>query len=154
MQETTLCYLEQDEKYLLLFRNKKDHDVNQGKWIGIGGHLEEGESPEQCLIREVLEETGLKLKKFVYRGIIDFHSKGWESERMHLFTGSEWEGQLTESDEGTLAWIEKKQLFELPHWKGDELFLNKIVHNEPFFEMELYYDGDQLISVKEREKNE
>lgn len=149
MKNTTLCYIEKDVKYLMLHRTKKENDGNKDKWIGIGGKLEEGESPEDCVKREVLEETGVVLKDFAYRGIVTFISEKWGTEYMHLFTSRAFEGAIKENcDEGELLWIEKKRLCDYELWEGDKLFLSLICDdNTPFFSLKLCYDkNDVLIS--------
>jgi len=142
---TTLCYIEHNGKYLMLNRNKKKNDINSGKWIGIGGKFEKGESPEECLVREVEEETGLTLKSFEYRGIVTFVN-GEDAEYMHLFTSSDFSGTLKKCDEGELSWIEKEKLYELPMWEGDKLFLDILMNkkSDDFFSLKLSYDGDKL----------
>lgn len=139
MSNTTLCYIERDGKYLMLHRTKKKADINAGKWIGIGGHLEVGESPHDALYREVFEETGLTLQSPSYRGIITF-VYGDTTEYMHLFTCDAFSGTLRECDEGELAWIDKSRIYELPLWEGDRVFLEKIVRPCPFFSLKLVYD--------------
>ena len=144
----TLCYLENDRgEYLMLHRVKKKHDVNQDKWIGVGGKFEENESPDECLIREVREETGLTLTDYRLRGIVTFVSKGWETEYMFLYTATGWTGELlADCDEGTLEWVDKKKVGDLPIWKGDELFFRQIEDpNSPFFSLKLSYRGDELV---------
>ena len=145
MKQTTLCYIEQNGRYLMLHRVKKEHDVNHDKWIGVGGKLEPGETPEQCLLREVTEETGLTLTDWRYVGRIDFHAQGWESERMHLYHAVGFTGSLIDCDEGQLVWLEKQKLAGLPSWEGDKIFLRLMEQGAPFFRMELRYRGDQLI---------
>lgn len=147
MKMTTLCYPEKDEKYLMLHRVKKKNDVNHNKWIGVGGHFEDGESPEDCMLREVLEETGLTVTKFQYRGIVTFVSDRDPCEYMHLFTCSEWTGVCKECDEGDLAWIEKKALYDLTLWEGDRIFLKLLEENIPFFSLKLVYHGDKLTQA-------
>lgn len=143
---TTLCYIEQDGKYLMLYRNKKEHDVNEGKWIGLGGHFEYGESPEECLLREVKEETGLTLTGFRFRGICTFASQGWPSEYMCLYTADAFEGQLNlECNEGELRWVDKKDLMSLSLWEGDKVFLKLLAEDGPFFSLKLSYIGDELV---------
>lgn len=141
---TTLCYIEKDQHYLMLHRIKKTKDVNRDKWIGVGGHFEEGESPEDCLFREVLEETGLALTKYRFRGIITFQAEGWDTEYMCLYTASGFEGTLTECEEGQLEWVHKDELMELNLWEGDKIFLRLMADNHPFFSLKLNYQGDWL----------
>ena len=146
MKITSLCYIEKDGKYLMLHRVSKKNDENAGKWIGIGGKFEEGESPEDCVCREVLEETGLTLKSYRYRGIVTFTSNVWGSEYMHLFTADAFEGEIKECDEGKLEWINKDELLNLTLWEGDRIFLKLIQTECPFFSLKLCYEGDKLIS--------
>ena len=145
MKNTTLCYIEQDNNYLMLHRVKKKNDMNQDKWLGVGGKLEDGESPEECLIREVKEETGLTLKKFAYRGFITFVSKQWGTEYMHLYTATEYEGEMKECDEGTLEWVTKTEIENLNLWEGDKIFFRLLEKNDGFFSLKLCYDEDRLI---------
>ena len=143
MINTTLCYLEQDGKYLMLHRVKKEHDINKDKWIGIGGKFEQGESPEDCLRREVTEETGLTVTDWRYRGIVTFVcGDAWEY--MHLFTATGFHGTLKTCDEGDLQWVEKDRLTELTLWEGDKIFLRLLDEDIPFFSLKLVYDGDRL----------
>ena len=147
MFNTTLCYIEKDEKYLMLHRVKKKNDMNHDKWIGIGGKLEAEESPFDGARREILEETGLTVNKLSYRGIITFVSDEFGTEYMHLFHTSEFNGNIRENcDEGNLEWIEKKKLFSLPIWEGDKIFLSLLDESVPFFSLKLCYKGDLLIS--------
>jgi len=148
MTNTTLCYIEKDDSYLMMLRNKKKIDLNKGKWIGVGGHFEEGESPDECLIREVYEETGLALKEYRLRGIITFVSDEWDSEYMFLYTATSFEGELKECNEGTLKWIPKNQIPDLNLWEGDKAFLKKLFDEDEFFTMKLVYKKDQLIEIK------
>lgn len=145
MINTTLCYIEKDGKYLMLHRTKKENDINHDKWIGIGGKFEDKESPEDCVKREVLEETGLTLKSQNYRGIVTFVSDRYETEWMHLFTATDFSGIIKECDEGNLEWIKKERLLSLPIWEGDKIFLKLINENTPFFSLKLCYEGDTLI---------
>ncbi len=144
-KNTTLCYIEKDGAYLMLHRTKKSNDENRDKWIGIGGKFEEGESPEDCLLREVREETGLCLTAFRYRGIITFVSDAVPgTEYMHLFTSSEFSGEIKECDEGDLQWLDKNEFLHLPMWEGDRIFLSLLQTDEPFFSLKLVYSGESL----------
>ena len=145
MVNTTLCYIERGDAYLLLHRVKKENDLNRDKWIGIGGKFEPGESPEECLLREVREETGLTLTRWRYRGIVTFVSDLWGSEYMHLFTADGFEGTLAECDEGVLEWVKKSDFAALPQWEGDRIFLRLLEEDAPFFSLKLQYEGDDLI---------
>lgn len=146
MKLTTLCYIQKEQQYLMLHRVSKKNDPNRDKWIGVGGKFEEGESPEECLLREVKEETGLTLTAFKFRGIITFVSDQWETEYMHLFTASEYEGELVEHcDEGILEWVPVEQVLALPTWEGDRVFLKRLMENENFFSMKLTYKGERLV---------
>ena len=147
MKMTTLCYPERDGKYLMLHRTKKENDENHDKWIGVGGKFENGESPEDCMMREVLEETGLTVTAFRYRGIVTFVSDLYPCEYMHLFTCTDWEGELKECDEGDLAWIDQQELRRLTLWEGDRIFLNLLEKDEPFFSLKLVYQGESLVSA-------
>ena len=148
MRNTTLCYIEQGRDYLMLHRVKKTVDENKDKWIGIGGKFEEGESPEDCLLREVREETGLTLKRWRYRGIVTFVSDEWGTEYMHLFTADAWEGRLRQDcDEGVLEWIDREKLLSLPIWEGDKIFLRLLDEGAPFFSLKLRYAGDRLAEA-------
>ena len=148
MRNTTLCYIEQGRDYLMLHRVKKTVDENKDKWIGIGGKFEEGESPEDCLLREVREETGLTLKRWRYRGIVTFVSDEWGTEYMHLFTADAWEGRLRQDcDEGVLEWIDREKLLTLPIWEGDKIFLRLLDEGAPFFSLKLRYAGDRLAEA-------
>ena len=146
MLNTTLCYIEQDGKYLMLHRVKKKNDINHDKWIGIGGKFEELESPEDCLLREVKEETGLTLTRWRYRGIVTCVAEQ-DPQFMHLYTADGFEGSLKTCDEGNLEWIGKKQLLELPIWEGDKIFLRLLDEDAPFFSLKLVYDGDRLTEA-------
>ena len=145
MKNTTLGYIERDGCYLLLHRIKKENDLNKDKWIGIGGKLEENESPEEGMLREAKEETGLTVYAPRYCGIVTFVSDVWEGEYMHLFHITDFDGQLCECDEGVLEWIPKERLAKLPQWEGDKLFLRLMQENIPFFSLKLQYEGDRLL---------
>lgn len=144
MKNTTLCYIEKDGKYLMLHRTKKHHDENKDKWIGIGGKFEDKESPEECVLREVKEETGLTLTSYKYRGIVTFVSDLWPTQYMHLFTSDQFTGDIIDCDEGELEWIPKEELLKLPHWDGDKIFLRLLDTNIPFFSLKLAYEGSRL----------
>lgn len=148
MLNTTLCYIERGDEYLMLHRVKKENDINRDKWIGLGGKFEEDESPEECLLREVYEESGLRLTSWRYRGIVTFVNTKCSSEYMHLFTADGFEGTVGPCDEGELEWINKSELMKLTLWEGDRIFLRLLDSNEPFFSLKLSYDGDELISAK------
>ncbi len=147
MQNTTLVYIEKDSKYLMLHRTKKQNDYNHDKWIGIGGKFEEAESPEECILREAKEETGLTLNEMEYRGIVTFVSDGNFTEYMHIFWSDSFSGELAECDEGELEWVEKSRMNELPHWKGDEIFLKLLELRVPFFSLKLVYEKGILLSA-------
>ena len=145
MIDTTLCYIKKEGSWLLLFRNKKENDLNEGKWIGVGGKCEPGETPEQCVRRETLEETGLTLGKVCCRGVVHFRSDTWEDEEMYLYTSEEFSGELDENcAEGTLAWISEDQVMSLPMWEGDRLFLPELLEGAAAIEMTVVYEGDRL----------
>ena len=146
MLETSLCYISRGEEVLMLHRVSKKDDVNAGKWIGVGGKLEPGETPEASVLREIREETGLIPEKLRYRGIVDFRSEDWE-ERMHLFTAESPLGAVIDCDEGKLAWIPKEKLLSLPMWEGDRVFLKLIAEDAPFFRLLLVYEGEKLASA-------
>ena len=148
MRNTTLCYIQRGRDYLLLHRVKKSLDENKDKWIGIGGKFEEGESPEDCLLREVREETGLRLTRWRYRAVVTFVSDEWGTEYMHLFTADAWEGELrTDCEEGVLEWIERDRLLQLPIWEGDKIFLRLLDEDAPFFSLKLRYEGARLAEA-------
>ncbi len=148
MRNTTLCYIHNDQKQtLLLHRIKKENDLNHDKWIGVGGGFEDKESPEDCLIREVYEETGLTLTRYQYRGIVTFVSDTWETEYMHLFTADGFTGALKECDEGRLEWVDDALVSTLPTWEGDRIFLRLLEENHPFFSLKLTYTGETLTGA-------
>lgn len=145
MKLTTICYIKKDEKYLMLHRIKKKNDMNQGKWIGIGGKFEENETPEECIIREVKEETGLTLKSYKLRGIVTYISNQYETEYMYVFTSNDFEGELIKCNEGDLKWVPISELYNLNMWEGDPIFLKELQKNDKFFTVKLIYNGDKLI---------
>lgn len=147
-KNTTLCYIEKDDKYLMLLRNKKEVDINKGKWIGVGGHFEEGESPEECLVREVYEETGLTLTNYKFRGLVTFSSDQWQTEYMFLYTADGFEGELKDCNEGELRWIPKSEILDLNLWEGDKEFLKLLFEDNDVFSMKLSYVEDTLVERK------
>lgn len=147
MRNTTLCHIEKDGKYLMLHRVKKENDINKDKWVGIGGKFEDRESPEECNIREVYEETGLTLKSARYCGIVTFVSDKWETEYMHIFHSDSFSGEVRECDEGVLEWVDKNKLLDFPLWEGDKIFLRLIDEKSPFFSLKLVYEGEKLTAA-------
>ena len=157
MKQTTLCYIDDGEHYLMLHRVKKDHDASHGKWIGVGGKCEADESPDECMLREVAEETGLRVEHWRYRGIVTFISDTWPNEYMHLFTADRWSGQLDyDCAEGDLAWIRKADLpvldgrgnADLTLWEGDKIFLRLLMDEaQPFFSLKLVYVQDEMVAA-------
>lgn len=147
MKNTSLCYIERGGEYLMLHRVKKENDENHDKWIGLGGKFMEGESPEDCMCREVYEESGLYVRKWRYRGIVTFVSDEWGTEYMHLFTCSDFTGNLKDCDEGILEWISKAEVLNLPIWEGDRIFLRLLESEAPFFSLKLCYSGDTLAEA-------
>ena len=146
---TTLCYIEKDNKYLMLHRVKKQSDMNEGKWIGVGGHVESQETPEECLIREVKEETGLTLTSYKLHGLVTFLNSQYESELMCVYTADGYTGELIDCAEGDLYWVHKSAVPELPTWEGDREFLNLLLSGEKrFFSMKLRYEGEKLVEKK------
>ena len=147
---TTLCYLERDGKYLMMHRVKKEHDINRDKWVGVGGHFEPDETPEECLLREVCEETGLMLDRFALRGIITFMSDKWQTEYMFLYTADRFHGDFIGRDacrEGTLEWVDKDAVYDLPIWEGDKIFFRLMREQRPVFSLKLRYVGDTLVEM-------
>ncbi len=147
MHNSTLCYIVKDGKVLMLHRVKKQNDINHDKWIGIGGKFEPEESPDECLLREAKEETGLTLTSWRCRGVVTFLSEGGEGEYMYLFTADDFTGELTQCDEGDLQWVSMEFLDELPKWEGDKIFLDLLWRNAPFFLLTLRYRGDRLTEA-------
>ena len=144
---TTLCYIEKDDSYLMLHRTTKENDINKEKWIGIGGHFEEDESPVDCLLREVKEETGLTLLSWHFHGVVTFISDRWQTEYMFLYTADEFEGELIDCNEGELEWVPKDRIKDLYLWEGDRLFLKTLMDGEDFGSLKLRYIGDELVEV-------
>ena len=145
MKNTTLCYIEKDGKYLMLHRVKKENDMSHDKWLGIGGKFEDGESPEDCVLRETLEETGLTLNSVKYRGIVTFVSNEYGTEYMHMFTSDDFSGEINECDEGELVWVDKKKIYDLKVWEGDKIFFRLLDECKGFFSLKLMYEGDKLV---------
>jgi len=146
---TTLCYIRKNNSYLMLYRNRKENDENAGKWIGVGGKVKDGESPDDCLLREVFEETGLKLTSYRYKGLITFVSDVYETEYMFLYEGLSWTGEISKDcDEGSLAWIPFDEISALPLWEGDRLFLPELIRGKEDIRMRLVYKGDTLSSYR------
>ena len=147
MHNSTLCYITRGDEVLMLHRVKKKNDINKDKWIGIGGKFEENESPDECLLREAMEETGLTLTSWQCRGIVTFLTETGFGEYMYLFTADGFEGELKECDEGDLQWISREFLDQLPKWEGDQIFLDLLWQNAPFFLLTLRYEGDKLVEA-------
>ena len=147
MRETTLCYILRGDQVLMLHRTKKKNDLNHDKWIGVGGHLEPGETPEVCVLREALEETGLTLTEYACRGVVRFRTDDGADEDMHLFTCTDFTGALRVCDEGDLQWIDRARLFDLPMWEGDRVFLQLLNEGREKIDCTLQYHGDALESA-------
>ncbi len=147
MRNTTLCYIRRGGDVLLLHRTKKERDENKDKWVGVGGKFEPGESPEDCLLRETREETGLTLTEWRYRGLVTFVSDNWGTEYMHLFTATGFTGSLRDCDEGELCWLPWETLPSLPIWEGDRIFLRLLDEERPFFSLKLRYEGERLAEA-------
>ena len=145
MKNTTLCYIQRGNQYLMLHRVKKKNDLNHAKWIGVGGKFEKDESPEECLLRECREETGLELTDYRYRALVTFVSDKWEGEYMHLFTAEGFTGEIGPCNEGVLEWLDKKALRSLNLWEGDHIFLDLLEEEAPFFSLKLEYHRDTLV---------
>lgn len=145
---TTLCYIEKNGCYLMLHRTKKENDVNKDKWIGVGGHFENAETPEECLLREVKEETGLTLTSWKFCGIVTFTCDTWDAvEYMCLYKADGFTGEMKECDEGKLEWVKKEKVFELPIWEGDKIFFRLMEERDSFFSLKLSYKEDKLTEV-------
>ena len=148
MNQTVMIYLEKENQYLMLYRNKKEKYINKNKYIGVGGHVEKGETPDQALIREVKEETGLDLLSFNKRGLVYFVLNGYEEE-MYIYTSLDFKGELIECNEGDLLWVDKDKVMSLPIWEGDKYFLKYLLEEDKYFVMRLIYEDDKLIKVIE-----
>ena len=147
MKNTTLCYIENNGKYLMIHRVKKVNDINKDKWVGVGGKFEERETPFDCVRREIREETGLTVHKLNYRGLVTFISNEFGTEYMHLFHTDDFSGELTrDCSEGNLEWVDKDKITELPLWEGDKIFLDLLQKDVPFFSLKLVYEGQTLVS--------
>ncbi len=149
MLQTTLCYMEKDNQYLMLHRVSKKDDINKDKWIGVGGKFEPGEAPEECLVREVFEETGLTLLSYQFRGILTFCCDNQPPEYIFLYTADQFSGELSPCDEGELVWVEKDKVFDLNLWEGDKVMFRLLNERAKPFSLKLSYQGDALIAVKE-----
>lgn len=147
MHNSTLCYILRDDQVLMLHRVKKKNDINKDKWIGIGGKFEFEESPDECLLREAKEETGLTLTSWRCRGVVTFLNAGGEGEYMYLFTADGFQGELTDCNEGDLQWISREAVMQLPTWEGDRIFLELLWQDAPFFLLKLRYDHDVLVEA-------
>ncbi len=145
MEKTVVCYLQRDNMYLMLHRNKKKNDPNSGKWIGVGGHIMDDETPDKALLREVLEETGIVLSTYQKRGIVNFFMDGIQTEMIYVYTASNFNGEITKCDEGDLAWVNKNDIFSLNIWEGDRIFLETMMKEPVFFEYDLFYENNQLV---------
>ena len=146
MDYTVLCYLKKDNQYLFMLRNKEKNDLNEGKWIGIGGHIERGETKEEALVREVKEETGFTINSFSYRGEILFINNDYQ-EIMYIFTSDDFTGEMIECDEGELSWIDKDKILDLNLWEGDRYFLKPLLNSDKMIKMEMRYKDKQLVGV-------
>lgn len=144
---TTLCYIENKDNYLMLHRTKKENDINKDKWIGVGGHFEPGESPDECLIREVMEETGLTLTSYRLRGIITFSTNTWQTEYMFLYTATTETTEFGPCNEGELVWVTKDKINNLNLWEGDKIFFKLLNEREDMFSLKLTYYNDTLTEA-------
>ena len=144
---TTLCYIEKDDQYLMMHRVKKEKDINKDKWIGVGGHFEASETPEECLFREVYEETGLTLASWKLWGVITFMTDVYQTEYMFLYTADGFTGEIKECEEGNLEWVNKSDVYKLPIWEGDKVFFRLMEEGVVGFSLKLRYEKDQLVEV-------
>lgn len=148
IKQTTLCYLKRGGDYLMLHRTKKEHDQNRDKWLAPGGKFKPGESPEDCMKREVLEETGFTVREWRYAGVVTFVSDVWECEMMHIFECTEWGGRERVCDEGDLEWISESEVCKLAAWEGDKIFFRLLQKNGPFFSLKFNYEGERLVRAE------
>ena len=148
MRLTTICYIEQDGNYLMLHRTKKENDQSHDKWLGVGGKFDKDESPDECILRKVKEETRLTLTSYQLRGVMTFVSDIWETEYMFIYTADEFEGELAECSEGDLQWIKKTEVMNLKLWEGDKIFLKKLIDGDGFFTVKMEYEGEKLVKVQ------
>ncbi len=152
---STLCYIRNDnDEYLLIHRNRKENDLNEGKWIGVGGKFEEGETSDECLLREVYEETGLTLTAYHLHGVVEFISDTWENEDMYLYSATGFTGELKQDcDEGELCWVAKDKVLTLPTWEGDKYFIEPLLAGKDTINMLVEYKGDKLVRFEDKEEN-
>lgn len=148
MRNTTLIYIQENDNYLMLHRTKKKNDQSHDKWLGVGGKFDKDESPDECILREVKEETGLTLTSYQLRGVMTFVSDIWETEYMFIYTADEFEGELAECSEGDLQWIKKTEVMNLKLWEGDKIFLKKLIDGDGFFTVKMEYEGEKLVKVQ------
>ena len=148
IEHVVLAYIERDNKYLMLLRNKREHDINKGKYIGVGGHMEKGETKEEALVREIKEETNLDVLDYEYRGKIEFIDTANHHEMMYLFHVSDFKGEMSECNEGELSWVDKDKIFDLNLWEGDIIFLKPFMETKEFIDLVLYYNEDKLVHFK------
>ena len=144
---TTLCYIENEDSYLMMHRVKKEKDINKDKWVGVGGHFELDETPEECLLREVKEETGLTLTSWKLRGVITFMTDVYQTEYMFLYTADGYEGEMIECNEGNLEWVKKSDVYKLPIWEGDKVFFRLMEEGAACFSLKLRYEGNTLAEA-------
>ena len=144
MRLTSIMYIEKDDSYLMIHRTKKGNDQSHDKWLGIGGKFEMDESPDECILREVKEETNLDITDYRFRGVMTFLSDIWETEYMFIFTATGFEGELGDCNEGELVWVKKEEIENLKIWEGDKLFLRKLKEDSGFFSIKVRYEGDTL----------
>ena len=147
MRLTTLCYLIRDGRYLMLYRNKKENDQSEGKYLGVGGKMKDGESPDECAKREIFEETGFRVTDLTLRGVVTFLSDTWEDEIMFLYSAEQFDGEMKICDEGELSWVDSDKVLDLPAWEGDKYFLKPLIEGEEGIEVKLTYKGERLVEA-------